>query len=1350
MLAVVLCAALFIFVTVFDFNTLKPEIEQTVLEATGRRIRLEGDLRIELGAPPVISITDVLFANASWATRPDMVRIGELEIQIALLPLMSGTVDIRRISLIEPDIAIETNSTGAYNFELDLPDRSTHTSAAPRLKIDSIRIKNGTVTYADGQNGARFGIWLADLEAQYSSQTGLIEIESDGAFNDVPFKLEGESRWPFGQKSARVSVPIDLNLNLAGTKLSLNGKIEDIDKLGGIDVKLIAAGDSIPDLARLAGIKDLPDPGPFGLRALMRGSVSELAVSELNLVIGSQERLRAKIQGRIGNLIQVADVDLDFILSVEKIKRVEDIFNRSIPWKGRFQTSGRIQSKARGVYKLDGLNIQLADNRIAASLLVDRSGVQPLVTGELSLHRLNLRPFFQPGAFKQLSSKKATETAPVSSPAESPGPPLQAEDVLKQFDSRLTVRVGELLVPEVSFSQFTLKAILTEGQLQIDAQGPALPDIEELSGVTRLSDLGSFQLSGNLTAAGNTLSLDTVELAAGSRTEALVRVSGGIADLTVPRGMDFTLRIEGDDAVRLEKYLVQPWLLQGPYAVTGTMVNPDRSSLKFYDISGVLPDFGFKGSVDVDWSGTGTLVSVAVAAKRFNLKPLRLPEAKVPPVLKQAPDLGPLDAKVILSVSADKTGLQELNLRAGTANLAQLQVQGAAADLAQLQGAHFDISTSGNNMANLEQLTGQPLPVQGAFEAAARIELDGPQKFRFSGVKLTLAGSRVNADAALDVSSEVLKLTARIDSSEFDFRPLLIAPRETEPAFKKYVSETMAEDRRLLPEISLPSGWLAGSDIDVRIKARKVYFSNIQINQLNAGINTGNGRIIMKADSPTIALAGEAEVLQELSTIGAFNLVVEGQTTNQKLIVRTIQLDAGTPDTIEVRINGAAGEASGHADIDLNFSARGNDAAFLNRLLNKEFRITGPFTLSGHMQDLRVGEYQIEDLRLMIAESDVNGQLVIDLKSERPGIKAQFESRTLDLRPFLPEIHIEDRAPEPATNTRQTTAARQANERNVFSGKPFALEDLKLLDLSIALKAKELFARLAAMRDVDIDLSLQNGDLTVAPLRFTGGNGDIDGQITLQQGEKNSLLSARLDITNSDIGQVMDDLDRPREIEGPLDFHLHIEGPTDSMAGLMGGLNGTINLYVREGRVNNKYIGLLYGNLGTTMLNLIKPLSQKDPMINLNCFVLSFDIHDGKAKHAGLLDTKQTSLIAAGIIDLKNEQIDIALKSNPKGGFRIPGVGTIGMSLKELASPFKLGGSLANPSLAVDPTRSAATVGKLVGGFALLGPLGIAAALTDFRRQDRPPCDRALEVFEQGKKLGKEKDQSENHNQDPD
>ncbi len=76
----------------------------------------------------------------------------------------------------------------------------------------------------------------------------------------------------------------------------------------------------------------------------------------------------------------------------------------------------------------------------------------------------------------------------------------------------------------------------------------------------------------------------------------------------------------------------------------------------------------------------------------------------------------------------------------------------------------------------------------------------------------------------------------------------------------------------------------------------------------------------------------------------------------------------------------------------------------------------------------------------------------------------------------------------------------------------------------------------------------------------------------------------------------------------------------------------------------------------------------------------------------------------------------------------------ISFSLSELTNPFKLGGTLANPSLAIDPTQTAITIGKLVGGLAF-GPVGIAVVLADVSMGDKNPCLAAIEAAEKGVKV---------------
>jgi hypothetical protein len=84
----------------------------------------------------------------------------------------------------------------------------------------------------------------------------------------------------------------------------------------------------------------------------------------------------------------------------------------------------------------------------------------------------------------------------------------------------------------------------------------------------------------------------------------------------------------------------------------------------------------------------------------------------------------------------------------------------------------------------------------------------------------------------------------------------------------------------------------------------------------------------------------------------------------------------------------------------------------------------------------------------------------------------------------------------------------------------------------------------------------------------------------------------------------------------------------------------------------------------------------------------------------------------------------------------VSGVAKVNISLSELAKPFKLGGTLASPSLALDPAKAALTVAKSVGGAALLGPVGIAAALAGGSAGSKGgnPCLEAMEAAKTGVK----------------
>jgi len=114
-----LILATFIFVAAYDFNTLKPRVEELAKEATGRELVIGGDLDVRLGLSPTISIHNVRFQNAPWGSRPDLLIATRIELRVKLWALVLGDLVFKRIHLIEPDFLLEFNESGDVNLHFD-------------------------------------------------------------------------------------------------------------------------------------------------------------------------------------------------------------------------------------------------------------------------------------------------------------------------------------------------------------------------------------------------------------------------------------------------------------------------------------------------------------------------------------------------------------------------------------------------------------------------------------------------------------------------------------------------------------------------------------------------------------------------------------------------------------------------------------------------------------------------------------------------------------------------------------------------------------------------------------------------------------------------------------------------------------------------------------------------------------------------------------------------------------------------------------------------------------------------------------------------------------------------------
>ncbi len=393
----------------------------------------------------------------------------------------------------------------------------------------------------------------------------------------------------------------------------------------------------------------------------------------------------------------------------------------------------------------------------------------------------------------------------------------------------------------------------------------------------------------------------------------------------------------------------------------------------------------------------------------------------------------------------------------------------------------------------------------------------------------------------------------------------------------------------------------------------------------------------------------------------------------------------------------------------------------------------GAYKVTARIKD-PPGKIAISDLKAQIGESDIAGSVEVNLSGRRPGIGANLSSSKLDLRPLFP--------PKAKKASPTTPSARPAatGKEKVFPSQPLPLGGLKALDGEVKIQAGQILGLPMTVQKFNARVLLQDGNLLAKPFQMAVSGGSLSGLFNLRTQGKEPSFNCDFKLDQLDVASLLKDLGTQQVLEGKVSAEVDLNGKGRSIAEWMGGLNGRTFVNMGKGRLNNKYLNVIGADMAETILRLINPLKKREDFTPVNCFVNGFDIQNGLAVCKALvLDTQVMSVIGEGNVNLKEERLNLSIHPTPKEGLGAGELGKISLSLSELTKSFKLGGTLAKPSLAIDPTQALATAGKAVGGVTLFGPAGILAALASPTPGDPNPCLTAYEKVKRGKTQPAEK-----------
>ncbi|SHL37841.1 hypothetical protein SAMN02745216_05094 [Desulfatibacillum alkenivorans DSM 16219] len=431
-----------------------------------------------------------------------------------------------------------------------------------------------------------------------------------------------------------------------------------------------------------------------------------------------------------------------------------------------------------------------------------------------------------------------------------------------------------------------------------------------------------------------------------------------------------------------------------------------------------------------------------------------------------------------------------------------------------------------------------------------------------------------------------------------------------------------------------------------------------------------------------------------------------------------------------VTVEGAVQDLNGLAGIALAFSVEGKSLADLNAISGASLPDLGKYALSGKLADAGPKAFKISGLKGQLGESDVSGEAALDMGGKRPDIVLSLTSKTLDLRPFLPDKSEKVEKPK----SKPAAEPKKKSDR-VLPNDPLPADLLLLADAKGDIKIETVQLQDFALTGILAAFALKNGTLDVSSLKAAGGEGTLDMTLKAAAKGKNLDLTGKAVLDQLNIGGLLGFLGVTEAFKGNLDMELDFAGRGASVRDIMGGLDGFLSMSVKDGQLQNKYLDLLGGDMATGFLRMINPVAEKKDYTKVNCLIARLNVVKGEAQtKVMVMDTEYMSVVGDGTIDFDTERLNMSLDPMPKKGV-LSGVNIdVSFSMSELAQPFALGGTLASPKLVLDRTKAVLTLGKGVGGALLFGPAGAAAALLSTGQSDENPCESAAKAAEQGTK----------------
>lgn len=466
----------------------------------------------------------------------------------------------------------------------------------------------------------------------------------------------------------------------------------------------------------------------------------------------------------------------------------------------------------------------------------------------------------------------------------------------------------------------------------------------------------------------------------------------------------------------------------------------------------------------------------------------------------------------------------------------------------------------------------------------------------------------------------------------------------------------------------------------------------------------------------------------------AFALKVKGQYHGQKLagsgkIGGLLALkDASKPFPLQaqaqigdsrIELRGSLTDPLNLGALDLRLKLAGSSLGNLYPLTGVTLPDSPPYSTDGRLtaklHDPAGAAFSYKDFNGKIGESDIHGSLAYVASQPRPKLSGALVSNQLLFSDLAPLIGADSNAKQKARGGE----SKQPTDR-VLPVEEFRTERWRDMDADVEFTGKRIVhSAELPFTDLYTHLVLNDGQLSLEPLRFGVAGGKLDAQIRLNGHATPLEGRARLTARNFKLKQLFPTFEPMKTSFGELNGDADIAGRGNSVAALLGSANGDLKMLINDGAISRSLMEIAGLNVGNYVVG--KLFGDKE--VKINCAAADFGIKTGLAtSRLFVFDTENAIIYIDGTANMATEQLDLTITPESKG-----------LRLFSLRSPLYVQGKFIKPSAGVKAVPLVLRGAGMVALGVIAGPAAGLLALVAPSNDEPNQCAPLLQQMRSGK-----------------